>query len=31
MNGQTLSIRIITDSFLRPQKIYKYKYEVLAG
>lgn len=30
MHGQTLSIRIITDTFLRPQKLYKYKYEVLA-
>ena len=31
MRGQTLAIRIITDAYLRPQKIFKYKYEVLAG
>jgi ribonuclease HI len=29
MRGQTLSIRIITDSYMRVQKLYKYKYEVL--
>jgi ribonuclease HI len=31
MRGQSLSIRIITDTYLRTQKVYKYKYEVLAG
>lgn len=31
MHCQTLAIRIITDTFLRPQRVYKYKYEVLAG
>ena len=31
MRGQTLAIRIITDTYLRPQKVFKYKYEVLAG
>jgi ribonuclease HI len=30
MRGQILSIRIITDTYLRVQRIYKYKYEVLA-
>jgi ribonuclease HI len=30
MRGQMLSIRIITDTYLRVQRIYKYKYEVLA-
>ena len=30
MHGQELSIRIITDTLLRPQKIYKYKYEVIS-
>lgn len=29
MRGQTLSIRIITDTHMRVQKLYKYKYEVL--
>jgi hypothetical protein len=29
MQGQTLSIRIITDTYMRVQRIYKYKYEVL--
>jgi hypothetical protein len=29
MNGQVLDIRIVTDHFMRIQKIYKYKYEVL--
>jgi ribonuclease HI len=31
MLGQTLSIRVITDTYLRPQKVFKYKYEVLVG
>jgi ribonuclease HI len=31
MRGQTLAIRIITDTYLRPQKVFKYKYEVFAG
>ena len=31
MLGQTLSIRVITDTRLRPQKVFKYKYEVLVG
>jgi hypothetical protein len=30
MRGQTMLIRIITDTYMRVQKIYKYKYEVLA-
>ena len=30
MHGQALSIRIITDTFLRTHKLYKYKYEVLS-
>jgi ribonuclease HI len=30
MHGQALSIRIITDTYLRVQRVYKYKYEVLA-
>lgn len=29
MRGQTLKIRVITDTYLRTQKVYKYKYEVL--
>ena len=29
MCGQTLSIRIITDKYMRVQRLYKYKYEVL--
>lgn len=31
MKGQTISIRIITDTYMRVQRLYKYKYEVLAG
>ena len=31
MQGQTLSIRVITDTYMRVQRVYKYKYEVLAG
>ena len=31
MRGQTLAIRIITDTYLRRQRVFKYKYEVLAG
>ena len=31
MRGQTISIRIITDTYMRTQKLYKYKYEVLPG
>jgi len=30
MHGQELSIRIITDTLLRPQRIFKYKYEVIS-
>ncbi len=30
MLGQELSVRIITDSYLRVQRIYEYKYEVLS-
>jgi ribonuclease HI len=30
MHGQDVSIRIITDTLLMPQKIYKYKYEVIS-
>lgn len=29
MRGQTLSIRVITDTYMRVQKMWKYKYEVL--
>jgi ribonuclease HI len=29
MRGQTLSIRVITDTYMRVQKLNKYKYEVL--
>lgn len=29
MRGQTLRIRIITDGYLKLQKLYKYKYEIL--
>lgn len=29
MRGQTMSIRIITDGYMRVQRLYKYKYEVL--
>jgi ribonuclease HI len=31
MRGQTLAIRVITDVYMRVQKVYKYKYEVLPG
>lgn len=31
MEGQTMSIRIIVDTYLRRQRTYKYKYEVLEG
>jgi ribonuclease HI len=30
MHGQELDIRVITDTLLRPQKIYRYKYEVIS-
>ncbi|MGH1538731.1 MAG: RNase H family protein [Gammaproteobacteria bacterium] len=30
MEGQSFSIRIITDTYLRTQKIYKYKYEIIS-
>jgi ribonuclease HI len=30
MHGQELSIRIIADTYLRVQRIYRYKYEVLS-
>lgn len=30
MTGQTLTIRIITDQFLKIQRVYKYKYEVIS-
>lgn len=30
MHGQELDIRIITDTLLKPQKIYEYKYEVIS-
>ena len=29
MEGQTMSVRIITDTYMRTQKLYKYMYEVL--
>jgi ribonuclease HI len=29
MRGQTLSIRVITDTYMRVQKVFRYKYEVL--
>jgi len=31
IHGQMLSIRIVTDTYMRVQKLYKYKYEVLPG
>lgn len=31
IEGQELDIRIITDNHMRRQKLWKYKYEVLAG
>jgi ribonuclease HI len=30
MRGQTLSIGVITDTYMRVQRLYKYKYEVLS-
>ena len=30
MQGQRLRIHIITTEYLRPQKVYKYKYEVIS-
>lgn len=30
MLGQRLRIRVITDEYLKPQRIYKYKYQVLS-
>ncbi|HEY4341605.1 MAG TPA: RNase H family protein [Steroidobacteraceae bacterium] len=30
MRGQEMAIRIITDTYMRVQRLYKYKYEVLA-
>ena len=30
LSGQRLTIRIITDEYLRPQKCWKYKYEVVS-
>src|SRR6266545_965311 len=30
MEGQTMSVRIITDTYMRTQKLYKYMYEVLS-
>lgn len=29
MEGQTMSMRIVTDTYMREQKVYKYMYEVL--
>jgi hypothetical protein len=29
MRGQTILIRIITDTYMRVQRLYKYRYEVL--
>ena len=29
MEGQELDIRIITDKRMKPQKVWRYKYEVL--
>jgi ribonuclease HI len=31
LRGQVVSIRIITDHYMRSQKTYKYKFEVLPG
>jgi ribonuclease HI len=31
MQGQLMAIRVITDTYQRVQKVYKYKYEVLSG
>jgi ribonuclease HI len=30
MSGQRLSIRVVTCEYLRPQKVWKYKYEVVS-
>lgn len=30
LTGQRLTIRIITDEYLRVQRVYKYKYEVVS-
>jgi ribonuclease HI len=30
MEGQTMSVRIITDTYMKTQKLYKYMYQVLA-
>lgn len=30
LTGQRLTIRIITDEYLRAQRVYKYKYEVIS-
>lgn len=30
MHGQIFSIRIITDTYLRAQRVYKYKYEIIS-
>lgn len=30
MEGQTMSVRIITDTYMKTQKLYKYMYEVLS-
>lgn len=29
MKGQTLAIRVVTDTYMRTQRLFKYKYEVL--
>jgi ribonuclease HI len=31
MRGQVMAIRVITDTFQKIQKVFKYKYEVLEG
>ena len=31
VDSQTMDIRIFTDHFMRLQKLYKYKYEILPG
>lgn len=30
MRGQTLAIGVVTDTYMRAQRVYKYKYEVLS-
>jgi ribonuclease HI len=31
MHGQVMTIRVVTDTYLRVQRLFKYRYEVLEG